>query len=313
VTLWSTTCRERVGPATPKQVDLFELKGIAMRQSVAVLTILLTTSSAGVALSQEIDETQASRELRASRMSLMRSRVAALTATGRDGNLLAFGEEAAMRYNDTPRGVVDASVWILGAGGRPPAVLVLEFYDNNTVMFELTANDVPPQSVEGAGWKWTPEDAEFEWVKVPLDVAPGGTARLRKSQLKILVQDFAASEEFNGQTHQLRVLPRPIYEYEESDRGVLTGAVFVIANGTNAEILMLVEAREKSGTTPAHWVAGFSRLATASLEVTYAKQDFWSSPQESEYNPNRLPRNAAAYFSQGDLLDEDEREAFRKR
>lgn len=209
--------------------------------------------------------------------------------------------------------MVDASIWVLGAGGRPPAVLVLEFYDNNTVMFELTANDEPPQSVQGAGWEWTPEDAEFQWVKVPVDAAPGGAARLRQSQLKLLIQDFAASEEFNGQTYQLRVLPRPIYEYKDPARGVLGGAVFVVANGTNAEILMFVEAREESDATPACWVAGFSRLATASLDVKYAKQDFWSSPSETEYNPNRPPRDAAAYFSQGDVLDEEEREAFRRR
>lgn len=284
-----------------------------MSPFIKTFVLLCAGTSAATTSAQEAAEPQAPRELRETRMQLMRSRVAALKALGSGGDVRSFGNEPAMRYNDTPRGVVDASVWILGAKGRPPAVLVLEFYDNDTVMYELTANDEPPQSVKGSTWEWKPENSKFEWVKILLDASPGATARLRQSQLKLLIRDFAASEEFNGQTYQLRILPRPIYEYEDNEHGVLSGAVFVIANGTNAEILMLVEARAPNGDAPAHWVAGFSRLATASLEVTYAKGDFWNSAQEPEYSPNRTPRNAAPYFSQGDMLDAEERDRFSRR
>ena len=192
-------------------------------------------------------------------------------------------------------------------------MLTLEFYDNDTVMYELTSNAEPPQSVRGVGWEWKPQDQPFDWTKIPVKAAPGATAKLRQSQLKLLIREFTASEEFNDQVHQLRVLPRPTYEYEDASRGILSGAVFVIANGTNAEILMLVEARAKTDEEPPHWVAGFSRLATASLDVKYAKDEFWSSPNVAEYNPNRPPRAAEAYFSQGDILDQDKREAFQRR
>lgn len=279
----------------------------------AYFAVLLSMSMvACAAVAQTPEETDVSRERRESRLKMMRTRVAGLATTGRDGQPAGFADEPALRFNDTPRGVVDGSMWMLGKSGRPAAVLTLEFYDNDTVMYELSSNAEPPQSVRGVNWEWKPQDQPFDWTKIPVKAAPGATAKLRQSQLKLLVREFSASEEFNDQVHQLRVLPRPIYEYEDAESGILSGAVFVVANGTNAEILMLIEARAKTDEEPAYWVAGFSRLATASLDVKYAKDEFWSSPNVAEYSPNRPPRAAEAYFSQGEILDEDEREVFRR-
>jgi len=284
-----------------------------MKRLAFFAALLSVPIVAFAAIAQSPDETDASRELDELRMKKMRDRVAALSLTGRDGKPAGFTYEPAWRFDDNPRGIVDASMWILGKSGRPAAVLALEFYDNDTVMYELTSNAEPPQSVRGPNWEWKPQDQPFDWTEIPVKEAPGETAKLRQSQLKLLIREFSASEEFNDQVHQLRILPRPIYEYEDATRGILSGAVFMIANGKNAEILMLVEARAKTDEEPAHWVAGFSRLATASLDVKFAKDDFWSSPNTGDYKPNRPPRDAEAYFSQGDALDQDEREAFRRR
>lgn len=280
----------------------------------AFFAVLLSVQiGAFAAVAESPDETDASRELRKLRMEKMRDRVAGLSITGRDGKPTGFTYEPALRFDDAPRGIVDASMWMLGKSGRPAAILALEFYDNDTVMYELTSNAEPPKSVRGADWEWKPQDQPFDWTKIPAKEAPGETAKLRQSQLKLLVREFTASEEFNDQVHQLRILPRPVYEYEDASRGILSGAVFVIANGKNAEILMLVEARAKTDEEPAHWVAGFSRLATASLDVKYAKEDFWSSPNTGDYRPNLLAPDAESYFSKGDMLDQNERNAFRRR
>lgn len=284
-----------------------------MNRFALVAVLLSVTIGALAAVAQSLDETDAAQKLSELRLEKMRDRVAGLSVTGRDGKPAGFTYEPAWRFDDNPRGIVDASMWILGKSGRPSAVLALEFYDNDTVMYELTSNDEPPKSVRGVDWEWKPQDQPFDWTKIPAKEAPGETAKLRQDQLKLLLGEFSASEEFNDQVHQLRILPRPIYEYEDASRGILSGALFVIANGKNAEILMFVEARAKTDEEPAHWVAGFSRLATASLDVKYAKEDFWSSPNTGDYRPNRPAPDAEAYFSQGDALDQEERDAFRRR
>lgn len=283
-----------------------------MNRFVFSAALLSVQIGALAAIAESPDENDASRKLREWRMEKMRDRVAGLAITGRDGKPTGFTYEPALRFDDAPRGIVDASMWILGKSGRPAAILALEFYDNDTVMYELTSNAEPPKSVRGAHWEWKPQDQPFDWTKIPAKEAPGETAKLRQSQLKQLIGDFSASEEFNDQVHQLQFLPRPIYKYEDASRGILSGAVFVIANGRNAEILMLVEARAKTDEEPACWVAGFSRLATASLDVKYAEEDFWSSPNTGDYQPGRLLPTAEAYFSKGDMLNQGEREAFRR-
>jgi hypothetical protein len=51
-------------------------------------------------------------------------------------------------------------------------------------------------------------------------------------------------------------------------------------------------------------VAGFSRLAAASLDVDYNERDFWSSPQ------NVTGGQTSPYFFHSEPLTADERAAF---
>ena len=97
-------------------------------------------------------------------------------------------------------------------------------------------------------------------------------------------------------------MPQPIHWYDDKSKSVSDGAVFVLAHGTNAEILMFIEAQQgKKGD--AHWVAGFSRLGSAKLDVTFADKKFWSRPS-SAGNPKR------AYFYRMQVLTEEEQDVF---
>ena len=274
-----------------------------MRPSRTGLVLIGAMAWAAACSGQEPGDSDSDPALRERRMELMRMRAVALQAAGPDDEEYLFSEEPILRYNDTPRGVIDASVWALGREGRPRAVLVLEVYDNRTVMYELTASADPPQHVQAKAWRWTPKQGDFIWKQLPVTTPPGNSTVRRRRQIKQLTQNFAASEEFRGQTYHLRLMPQPVYQYEDAERGVLNGAVFVWAHGTNVEILMFIEARQEEGSPP-HWVAGFSRLAAASLDVTYQQQDFWSSPQKVGSTPSD------AYFSRGEPHTPDERAAF---
>jgi hypothetical protein len=248
---------------------------------------------------QQNQNNEQDQDLQKTRMALMRERIIALEAEGQDNEKATFGEEPVLRYNDLPRGVVDASLWILGEKGRPKALLVLEVYDNNTVMYEMSGTDNAPKTLQGPSWQWSPRRLEFDWTKIPVETPPGDTSRLRQRQLKLLSRDFTATEFFNNQTYPLRLMPQPIHEYEDKEKGILDGAVMVWAHGTNAEILMFVEARQDQDS-PKEWVTGFSRLSTASLDIKYRQQDFWSSPT----------RVGDGYFSRPARLTSAEQSAF---
>jgi hypothetical protein len=237
------------------------------------------------------------------RLELIRKRVEALTAVGPKKEKLEFSKQPMLRYNDAPRGIVDAALWSLGAKGRPHAVLVLEVYGGNFVQYELTTAADPPQSVKAPGLVWTPRQTPFTWSKIPDFEPPRATTSLRRRQIRQASQQFSASEQWRGQTIQLNLLSRPVLEYEDKELGVLDGAVFVLAHGTNVEILMFVEARADEDRG-AHWVAGFSRLAAASLDVKFKGKEFWSSGESLTAGP------ISPYFFHTEALTPDERKLF---
>ena len=59
--------------------------------------------------------------------------------------------------------------------------------------------------------------------------------------MKQIARNLDVSETWDGQTYQLRLMPQPIISYEDED--VVDGSIFVLAHGTNAELLAIVEAR----------------------------------------------------------------------
>ena len=240
------------------------------------------------------------------RLELIRQRVQALSAVGPNDAKHEFSKVPMLRFNDTARGIMDAALWSLGtigAKGRPRAVLVLEVYGANFVQYELTAVADPPQSVKAPGFTWSPRQTPFTWTELPDLEPPRETSSLRRRQIKQASLKFTASEQWRGQTTQLRLMPQPIHQYEDKDQGVLDGAVFVWAHGTNVEILMFIEARQGEGRG-AHWVAGFSRLASASLDVGFNGKEFWSSAESPTASPT------SPYYFRTQPVTADERALF---
>ena len=156
--------------------------------------------------------------------------------------------------------------------------------------------------MQGSSWRWEPQVADFTWLEIPKQAVPKTARRARRTQLSIIARKFEATEVYRG-TQKLELMPQPIHWYEDESKGVLDGAVFVLAHGTNAEILLFIEAQRKEGGDP-RWVAGFSRLGSAKLDVTFADARFWSKPA-SGGNSKR------AYFYRSEELTEEEQAVFR--
>jgi hypothetical protein len=286
-----------------------ELEAAVIREIRAIVWIVavLSTTVCAAQASKESDaakEPDAAKGRQEKRMDLMRQRVDALSAVGAKEEKLQFSEKPLLRYNDTIRGIADATVWGLGRTGRPRAVLVVEVYWGRQYMqYELTAVAEPPRLVRAASFEWTPPAAPFTWLKLPDEPPPNATESFRRRQIKQAAQKFSASEKWRGKTYQLRMMPQPILQYDDKEKGVIEGAVFVWAHGTNVEILMFLEGRQgEDGAN--HWVAGFSPLSGADLDVDYNGQDFWNSPQGVTASQNHF------YFSRKDPLTDADREAF---
>jgi hypothetical protein len=98
-----------------------------------------------------------------------------------------------------------------------------------------------------------------------------------------LVQMRRLAQEFTGHVtvrennrSELRLLPSPLYRYPAAKTGVVDGAVFaLVVEGTDPEVLLVLEARESGGQT--HWEYGCGRFGVISMYVERKGKEVWSS------------------------------------
>ena len=187
-----------------------------------------------------------------------------------------FRQEAILRFGDPTRGASDGSLWKLGSG-RPEAIVATEFtradngYNLNYEFLSLTKTKFELTTTQG--WNWTPSGSAIEFKQFADGQSPGQSSHIRLRQMKMLARRFAASEDYNGESYRLRLLPQPIDVYVIDKKNINNeGAIFVFANGTNPEVLLLLEASDKQ------WHYGLARLCGAAPTVTLDNSTVWTKP-----------------------------------
>jgi hypothetical protein len=212
-----------------------------------------------------------------------------------DSAAVALQDEPLLHYTDPGGITTDATIWAWGKTGRPLALAAI-FYEKLSSgkekwSCELTALADEEVRVESkTGWRWMPRNSDIEWQAAPGESEPGQTPRQRARQMNELARRFSVSETFSEErTDQLRLMPRALYRYADPEQGLMDGALYAFANGTNPEALLLVEAR----TAPerAVWHYGFARLGAAQLQATLDDKPVWRRPGIVRWNANE------AYYS----------------
>jgi hypothetical protein len=188
-------------------------------------------------------------------------------------------EKPLLYYGDPTRNNDRGSVWGWGEKGRP--VALLELYQNvnkrEQWVFAVcnTSGGKLRATRGGAPW-WRENHSASELKDVPGAPAPSADAPQRQRQLKQLAGKFTGHEFWdpNNSRFELRRLERPLHTYRDEDNGILDGALYALANGTNPEIMLFVEARvnpkDKSKTA---WQFAVGRLAHAELHLSYDEKE----------------------------------------
>jgi hypothetical protein len=240
----------------------------------ASYVVLGLLAASAVAASAE-DDAEAKR-----RLEVMQATVEALEAKSSDlkPKTLAAAPKPLLRYNDPTRGgvkeeannnfLLDAGVWRLGAEGRPTALVTLEIYRHpdgkHILSYEFLSLTEKPFSLkhktEEVRWDATASGLELK----PLSDAPkpAGTAAARLTQMRQLARRFSATETYNKDTVECRLIAQPIDRYQSEADKITDGAIFTLANGTNPEIGILLECDAD------RWVYGILRLSAAKSQVT---------------------------------------------
>ncbi len=143
---------------------------------------------------------------------------------------------------------------------------------------------------------WSPMTPGVEYKQVPSAAKPAETAAARLLQMKDIASQYKAT--FTGwggdNTYQeeLRLLPTPVYRYEltkpnEPDTNLLDGALFAYVQGTDPEVILVLEA---IGTAKkAEWQYAFARASSGGLEVKRGNEVVWTAVKNPASQISTLP------------------------
>ena len=135
----------------------------------------------------------------------------------------------------------------------------------------------------------------------PRRAAPADTQAERSRQIKDLLNRFSVRQFYNikAQEYALRLLPHPIDRYADAASGLVDGAIFIYANGTNPEVLLAIEAQRHGKGSPA-WRYAAAPLTRAEPALRLGHDVVWThpckdvtSPDDTYFlarKPRRMPR-----------------------
>jgi hypothetical protein len=184
-----------------------------------------------------------------------------------------------LTYGDTARSNADGTLWAWGRMGRP--LVLMETY-RNTYAQQNRVNAISLTSTErvtltvSVGQVWAPKRTQIEFQPLSSATEPEEREAARLRQLRELSRRFAAHEFWDpdNSRFELRLLAQPVHRYSDAQAGLADGAVFVLANGTNPEVLLLIEALAKSNAG-SRWQYGLARLGSAELHVSLDGREVW--------------------------------------
>lgn len=211
--------------------------------------------------------------------------------------------EAILRWSNPTAGAVYGDIYLYTQQGRPAAVVSYYrwFTPDWGSTIEVCALHPAPfvGSVDGTRF-WKPETSALKLAPLEGAEVPAASAAARLIQLRRLADSFHAQltdtrANDAGVQRTLRRLPQPVYRYPNpsAEAAYLDGAVFAFVEGTDPELLLLVEA-VPSSTTPV-WQYGIARMNRDAIQMQRDETVIWKAGYLPD--PNEQSRAPYSTFS----------------
>ena len=129
---------------------------------------------------------------------------------------------------------------------------------------------------------WSPAEPGAQWKEVPEAPAPSQRETARLRQMRDIGRRLAAHTTDSGDSRwELRLLTQPIYQYTaQQPSDTLGGGVFLFCQGTDPEVILLLEARRAGGTGQAGgkpaWHYALAPFTDYGVSVTLDGKEAWS-------------------------------------
>ncbi len=245
----------------------------------------------GLVTADPIPET-AAKKLAAGRLTVMKTdaaryRFPANKETAQPAAALV--PEPILRWSNPVAEEEDAGLFLWTRGGKPEAAAAL-FVRKDIWMHEFQSLSESSFSAEWDGRPvWSPSKPGLRFQAVRAAQPPGKTAVQRLRQMRTIAGSFTAWVEFHyaeKSRYELRLLPTPVYRYGSPDREPIDGSLWAFVQGTNPEVVLLIEARRTEGNPGGQWHYALAAMTSYKAEVLSDGQSVWTVDRQPIPTPD---------------------------
>ena len=197
-------------------------------------------------------------------------------------------DEPILRWSNPIRNFFsDGGLFLWLDGKRPAAIATVSIRGNGSVWFETASLSASALECVRKGREyWMPQSASLAEQRLTDVPAPAASAPLRLTQMRRLCEQFAfRTEPVGEQPVPLRLMPQPVYRFEDGAADILDGALFVLTEATDPEAVLLLEAARAGGTEPAYWQFTVARMTSRPVvakrndSVVWTVPGYWLNPR----------------------------------
>jgi hypothetical protein len=193
---------------------------------------------------------------------------------------LELSKQPILHWNNPAANDEDGAVFVWLLDGRPEVIgtmFTLRRASTGETVLKHSLHSLSggPLTADHQGQRvWAPSVRGVEFHAVADAPEPAESSRLRLIQMKALAKDFSGKiVRLNGKSSELRLLPQPLVRYEPKRPDVVDGAIFALAEGTDPQALVLIEARKADGAP--RWEFAFARFHFVTLYGYHKQQEVW--------------------------------------
>lgn len=226
--------------------------------------------------------------------------------SSRDKAKLKLNEKSLLNWTNPVRQQERGAIYVWTHEDRPLAIGSLFTYEHDSKVYTKhefhSLSTGALRATFGGTTAWTPKEAGLQWRDFVDAPAPRETHGNRSLQMRQLARSFRAELiSPKEEKTELRLAPRPLWEYSAPKAGIIDGAIFSFVVATDPEVLLLIEAFEESrdGKNVTAFRHAFARFHYWHVVAYEGDKRVWEAPLDKSHEQNNLgdPANISKIYN----------------
>jgi hypothetical protein len=199
-------------------------------------------------------------------------------------------DRAILHYsNPISSATAEGATFLWLDGKRPMAAVSMSHRSGGQIFWELSSLSDDPLSLSRNGSAvWIPTACSRKAERLAGAEKPADSSAKRLIQMRGIARKFVVQEFRREKWQDGRLLPQPLYRWDDADRGVVDGAVFGYAETNDPELLLQIEARLEGAAGEAAWYFSFAKMTSSPVTVSlddreiFRAEHYWKNPRSPE-------------------------------